>query len=339
MERHRKHINIPVFVQHMGCPNQCVFCDQHAISGAHSFDFEKVRGDIEAVLSTADECDCEIAYFGGSFTGIERGLMIKLLDLAEEYVKYGRVKGIRMSTRPDYISEEITEILHKYTVSQVELGIQSFSDRVLEMNRRGHNSDASYDACRLLRREGFSFVGQMMTGLYGADSESEKETAQIICDEGADAARIYPCVVFRHTPLAAMTEKGRYVPMTVEEAVSRTAEVYKVFLKNGLPCLKIGLHESENLHSPETYFAGPNHPALGEMVRGKVYLDMILERIAAETCAGRGIEISVPKGAVSSVIGQHKANKKLILEKTSAKYVKILEKDELKEYNISIRFI
>ena len=95
----------------MGCPNQCVFCDQHAISGAHSFSLEKVREDIEAVLSTAGEAECEIAFFGGSFTGIDRNLMIKLLDIAEGYVKEGRVKGIRLSTRPDYIDEEIIEIL------------------------------------------------------------------------------------------------------------------------------------------------------------------------------------------------------------------------------------
>lgn len=321
----------------MGCPNQCVFCDQHAISGAHSFDLSKVRSDIETVLSTAGDRVCEIAFFGGSFTGIDRKLMISLLDIAQEYVDDGRVTGIRMSTRPDYISQEITEILHKYTVSQVELGIQSFSDKVLEMSRRGHNSKASYKACRLLKSEGFSFVGQMMTGLPGSDAASETETAQIICSEGADGSRIYPCIVFRNTPLAKMTESGEYVPLTVDEAVERSARVLRVFIDNGVPCLKIGLHESENLHSESTYFAGPNHPALGEMIRGKVYLDMILDELGRMDARGKTLEINVPSGAVSSVIGQHKVNKTLILEKSAAKYVKILEKNDLKEYNISIR--
>lgn len=334
-----KHINIPIFVQHMGCPNQCVFCDQHAISGTHSFDFDKVKDDIETVLSTSDGKECEIAFFGGSFTGIDRKLMTDLLDLAEDYVRAGRVCGIRMSTRPDYISPEITEILHRYTVSQVELGIQSFSDEVLELNRRGHTAETSLNACRLLRAEGFSFVGQMMTGLLGATEESEKETARLICELGADGSRIYPCIVFRNTPLEIITKNGGYVPLTVDEAVRRSAEVLKVFLKYNVPCLKIGLHESENLHADNTYFAGPNHPALGEMVRGKVYLDMILEELSERQTEGRIIEIYVPRGAVSSVIGQHKVNKKLILEKTRAKCVKILEINNKKEYNISIKII
>lgn len=321
----------------MGCPNQCVFCDQHAISGTHSFDFGKVREDIEAVLSTSDGKECEIAFFGGSFTGIDRDLMSRLLDLAEEYVSAGRVCGIRMSTRPDYISPEIIKILKRYTVSQVELGIQSFSDKVLAANRRGHNAESSYYACRLLKSEGFSFVGQMMTGLYGATPESEIETAQTICDLGADGSRIYPCIVFRNTLLEEITRQGDYIPMTVGEAVKRSADVLKVFINNNVPCLKIGLHESENLHSDSTYFAGPNHPALGEMVRGKVYLDMILDDLEGKDTDGKNIYVFVPKGAVSSVIGQHKVNKKLIMEKTRAKCVKILEIYNKKEYNISIK--
>lgn len=323
----------------MGCPNKCVFCDQHAISGTHSFDFDKVRRDIDEVLSTAGGRECEIAYFGGSFTGIERSLMIKLLDIAEDYVSGGKVCGIRMSTRPDYISPEITYILHKYTITQVELGIQSFSDKVLSQNKRGHDSKASLDACRLLKSEGFSFVGQMMTGLAGADSESEAETAEKICELGADGARIYPCVVFRNTALEEMTASGEYTPMTVDEAVERSAKVLKVFIKHSVPVLKIGLHESENLHSESTYFAGPNHPALGEMVRGRVYLDMILDELKDRDCAGKTVGITVPSGAVSAAVGQHKANKLAIMEKTSAKCVKILENRDKKEYNISIEII
>ena len=331
-----RHINIPIFIQHMGCPNQCVFCDQHAISGAHSFSFEKVREDIESVLSTAEGAECEIAFFGGSFTGIDRKLMTDLLDIAEGYVKEGRVKGIRMSTRPDYISGEITDILHRYTVSQVELGIQSFSEKVLSASKRGHTPEASYNAMRLLKSEGFSVVGQMMTGLPGADIESEKETARVICSEGADGSRIYPCIVFKNTPLEEMTKRGEYIPLTVEEAVERSAAVYRIFLENGVECLKIGLHESENLHGEETYFAGPNHPAIGEMIRGRIYRENILSALENEATKGRELTVYVPKGATSMAIGQKKANKEFIIEKTGVKKLKILEKEDLMRYNISI---
>lgn len=320
----------------MGCPNQCVFCDQHAITGAHSFSFEKVREDIEEVLKTAENSECEIAFFGGSFTGINRELMIKLLDLAEEYVKAGKVKGIRMSTRPDYISREITDILKGYTVSQVELGIQSFSEKVLEASRRGHRAQASYSAMRLLRAEGFSVVGQMMTGLPAADIDAERETARIICAEGADGARIYPCIVFRNTPLEGMTKRGEYTPMTVSEAVERSAAAYRIFLENGVECLKIGVHESENLHSQKTYFAGPNHPAIGELIRGKIYLENILRELSKYETEGKSVTVFVPKGDISMAVGQKRCYKTDIVEKTRVKSLKILEMDGLKRYNISI---
>lgn len=320
----------------MGCPNQCVFCDQHAISGAHSFCFDKVRGDIEAVLATRGDRECEIAYFGGSFTGIDRDLMVSLLELAEDYVRRGLVKGIRMSTRPDYISEEICDILHRYTVSQVELGIQSFSDSVLYASRRGHSAVASYNAVRLLKSEGFSFVGQMMTGLPAADADSERETAEIICAEGADGARIYPCIVFKNTPLERMTREGVYVPLSLEDAVERSAGVYRVFLKNNVPVLKIGLHEGENLHSEDTYFAGPNHPALGEIVKSRVFRDAIMSALADKDARSRCVYVSVARGAVSMASGHKRANKEYIMEKTGAKCVKILENSALSGYNISI---
>ncbi len=320
----------------MGCPNQCVFCDQHAISGAHSFSFDKVREDIEKVLETAENSECEIAFFGGSFTGIERSLMIKLLSLADEYCKSGKVVGIRMSTRPDYISKEICEILKGYPVTQVELGIQSFCDKVLASCKRGHEAKSSYEAVNLLAEYNIEAVGQMMIGLPGATPESEIETARTICALGCKGARIYPCVVFKNTPLEEMTKRGEYTPLGLWEAVERSAAAYRVFLEEGVPCLKIGLHESENLHSESTYFAGPNHGAIGELIRGRIYYDNIMKTLEKEETEGKGIVIGVPAGAVSMAVGQKRCYKEKIAEKTGAKYVKILENECLMRYNISI---
>ncbi len=333
-----KHINIPLFIQHMGCPNQCVFCDQRAITGAPSFCYDKVTKDIESVLSTAGDAECEIAFFGGSFTGIDRNLMINLLDLAEGYVKLGKVKGIRMSTRPDYISEEICDILERYSVSQIELGIQSMSQKVLDASRRGHTVEETINACKLLSDRGFSFGGQMMVGLPAADKKSEIETAEKICELGADSTRIYPLVVFKNTPLAHMTERGEYIPLSVEDAVERAAEVYEIFLKNGVKCLKIGLHETESLHSEEAYLAGPNHSAMGELVKSEIYRREIMKKaqLLTETKGGN-LLIEAPKGATSKIIGQKGVNKRKIIGELGVKSIKILEKSNLKEYNISVK--
>ena len=225
-----RHVNIPVFIPHLGCPNQCVFCNQRSISEHQSFSEEGVRAGIEQVLSTlVPEDEAEIAFFGGSFTGIDRGLMCRLLDLVQTYVKEGRVASIRLSTRPDYINAEILSILSRYSVKTIELGLQSMDDAVLLDCRRGHTAREAEVACRAVVAAGFSLVGQMMIGLPGATSESEMQTAQKICDLGASAVRIYPTVVFYDTPLCEMTQHGLYAPLSVKEAVERTAPVLQLF--------------------------------------------------------------------------------------------------------------
>lgn len=179
----KNHVNIPVFIPHLGCPNMCVFCNQRAISGVSSFIPDMAEETIETALSSLDGMAdrTEIAFFGGSFTGIDRELMVSLLDLAQSYVEDGRVSGIRMSTRPDYIDGEIISILKNYTVKAVELGIQSTSDKVLAASKRGHTSECSFRAMTMLRDAGFTTVGQMMIGLPLSTREDEVKTAEDIC--------------------------------------------------------------------------------------------------------------------------------------------------------------
>lgn len=329
----------------MGCPNQCVFCNQRTISGTCFFDESGVRKTIDEVLSTAGDSEAEIAFFGGSFTGIDRGLMVRLLDTAEEYVKAGRVCGIRMSTRPDYIDREITKILKRYTVTQVELGLQSMSDKVLSASRRGHTAEASRRAVALLKDEGFEVVGQMMTGLPSSTLEDEIMTAEEICRIGCAASRIYPTVVFKDTELCEMYLSGKYAPLGLDEAVERSAACLDVFERRGVKCLRVGLCESENLHSEDSYVAGPNHGAIGEMVMAKLFYGRITEELDRIFASDKLIserkdltlEIQCSPGSVSKVSGNKKQNKCKILRDYCIKKVKIVEKGELLGYNIRVK--
>ena len=208
-----KHVNIPIFIPHLGCPNDCVFCNQRSISGRAYFDEGSVEGEIESALSTvSSDSEVEIAFFGGSFTGIDRSLMLRLLDTATRFVNQGRVSSIRLSTRPDYISSEVLDLLSNYPVRDIELGIQSMDDKVLAAAKRGHLAKDSERACALIKQYGFSLVGQMMTGLPKSTPESEIMTARRICDMGADGARIYPTMVFYKTELESMMIGGEYTP-------------------------------------------------------------------------------------------------------------------------------
>lgn len=334
-----KHINIPVFIPHLGCPNMCVFCNQRAISGVSSFIPDMAQRVIDEALSTiSPDSMCEIAFFGGSFTGIDRGLMLSLLELAENYVDSGKVSGIRMSTRPDYINDEIISILKNYTISAVELGIQSFSEKVLSLSKRGHTPDDSRMAMKKLIDAGFTTVGQMMIGLPESKITDEIECATEICRLGASGTRIYPTVVFRDTELYEMTLRGEYQPLTVEDAVERSAAVLDVFEKNGVECLRIGLCDSDNLHSDKTYYAGPNHPALGELVYGELYYKRICDELDKDPPAqGSPLIIEVPRCDISAAIGQKRKNRIRIENKYSVKYVKFIENDKFSRYNIRIQ--
>ncbi len=336
----KKHANIPVFIPHLGCPNQCVFCNQRTISGVASFEPESVIDIIESSLETiGEDLDVEIAFFGGSFTGIDRELMVRLLKIADSYVKSGRVSGIRCSTRPDYISEEILGELKKYGMRVIELGLQSVDEGVLSVTKRGHTAADAQRACELVVKNGFTLVGQMMIGLPGASLESEIKTAEFIISSGASAARIYPTVVFRDTELCDMARAGVYSPITLEDAVVRSAAVMKKFIDAGVEVIRIGLCASENLASEDTYFAGPNHAALGELVENEIYYEIIKEeiiRLNLSRCSK--IAVYVPKGALSKAIGQKKRNRLRLLKEFPLAQIRFYEKEKLSDYCVTAEF-
>ncbi|MBR2380933.1 MAG: radical SAM protein [Clostridia bacterium] len=336
-----RHVNIPIFIPHMGCPNMCVFCNQRSISGKVNFDISRVENEIEQALSTAKDDDfIEIAFFGGSFTGIDRNLMCELLSLAQKFIDGGRASSIRLSTRPDYIDGEILDILSKFSVGTIELGLQSMDDGVLQKTKRGHTSECAERACKMIKERGFSLIGQMMIGLPDSTVQKEIYTAQRICEMGADGARIYPTVVFYQTELCDMMQSGVYTPLSNEEAVERTKEALKIFVENDVPCIRVGLQSSENL-SDEAYVAGgANHSAIGEMAMSALYLDKIcaeLDKIDKEKMP-QNIDILCARGEISKIVGQKRKNIEKICQKYAIKRVKVLEKSELLSYNIIIDF-
>lgn len=351
MQCKKRHINIPIFIPHEGCPNACVFCNQRTITNTDGGASRDIRPEIEACLATVDtnSCDCEIAFFGGSFTGIDKGDMLRLLTVAKEYIDIGKVQSIRLSTRPDFISEEILDILEKYGVRHIELGIQSLDDKVLLASKRGHTADVTRNACKMIVERGFSLTGQMMLGLPGATTESEIETAKEICSLGADSARIYPTVVFYDTELCAMSKDGLYKPLTNEQATERGASVYEVFVKNGVKLLRIGLQSSDGLCDDKIY-GGANHSAIGELIVGRYYFNAMCEKcrilfendtIHKDTTGF--LTVFCAMGEASKVSGQKRVNKQCLQEYfrengVILRDIKIKEKEDIKENNIEIEF-
>lgn len=266
--------------------------------------------------------ESQIAFFGGSFTAIEKDRMEKLLAVAYEYIRKGVAASVRISTRPDKIDRDILDLLKKYGVTNIELGVQSTDDAVLSLCERGHTAIDSFKSAKLITENGFVFGGQMMIGLPGATPESEVNTAFDIVKMGAEEARIYPTVVFENTKLYNMALNGEYVPLSLEEAVERSAKCYKIFLDNGVKVLRVGLHASENLVNAPM---GVNHQSIGELVKGCVYADIISE--SDPDAKGKIITVRIRKEDVSMLSGHKSAAINRIKAKTGALGVEIIPSD------------
>ncbi len=330
------HRNIPVFIPHMGCPHQCVFCNQRSISGCRTFDEAAAMEQLDRTVSGLAPGECpEIAFFGGSFTGIDRDLMCRLLDRAESYVKKGLAASIRLSTRPDYISDEILEILSGYTVRVIELGLQSMDDTVLQASRRGHTVLDGQNAIALIKQYGFTPVGQMMLGLPESDLDKEIATAKELIKLGVAAVRIYPTVVFEDTPLASLWREGRYQPLSNEEAAQRGALILQCFEKASIPCIRFGLCATEDLNDPETALAGPNHPALGEIAKSALYYEKILTAVKEAGLLGKSVILYVPADEASLCAGHNKMNRRKIEGETGTRIQKIVGERERKDIRVS----
>lgn len=259
---------IPIFVPHKGCPHQCSFCNQRHITGQlEEMTPKKAREIIEMYLTTIDteKFRTEIAFYGGSFTAIDIKYQTELLGIANEYIKNRDVKGIRLSTRPDCISEKILDNLKKYGVTEIELGVQSMCDDVLAANNRGHTSADVVSAVNLIRRYDFTLGLQQMTGLYMDSDEDDIYTAEQICKLKPDFVRIYPTLVFNNTDLANFFKEGRYTPHTLEQAVVLCRELKSIYDKNNIRIIRLGLLMSDD-EAKSNYLSGPYHPRFRELV-------------------------------------------------------------------------
>lgn len=266
----RKQLIIPVFMPFIGCPNRCVFCDQESITGGKGPpEVRDVVETIEAYLSTwRGEGRKEIAFYGGSFTALEKGVQIKYLEAARGYVMDGRIDGVRISTRPDCISREIVERLEEYKVDTVELGVQSMSDEVLRLSGRGHKAKDTVFATALLKSSGFKVVHQFMPGLPGDTISSALDTAREIIRLAPDFVRVYPALVFKGTALHRMYLAGEYTPWTLDETVQACAEMLGLFIEARIPVIRMGLHASGGLE--DNLVCGPYHPSLRSLVEERM---------------------------------------------------------------------
>ena len=331
-----KQYVIPIFVPHLGCPNDCIFCNQKSISGqAKQVTKEDVKNTIEYYLDTFKEGNSikEVAFFGGSFTGIDVSLQEELLSAAYEYIKDGKVDSIRISTRPDYINKDILKMLKKYKVKTIELGVQSASNYILDRAGRGHTFEDVKKASKLIRWHGFTLGHQMMVGLPESTKLDEINTAKELIKLKPKIMRIYPVLVIKGTKLEEEYNNGIYTPLSVAQAVERCKELVYMFNKKHITVIRVGLQNTDEITEPGTskseVVAGPFHPAFRQLVESSMWYDSIVEKIKKFNVKVKEVEIKVNPQDVNNVIG-HKKENILKLEEVYDVDLKVVQEEDIK---------
>ncbi len=321
---------IPVFIPHLGCPHDCVFCNQKRISGSL---LPACPEDVtRAIEEGLEKCEkAELAFYGGSFTAIPVDEQRALLGAVSPYLRDGRIVSVRLSTRPDAISAEILDMLREYGVRTIELGSQSMIDSVLAASWRGHTAADTERAAELIKKAGFELILQMMTGLPGSDVEKDIESARRVAALRPDGVRIYPTVIIRDTALADMWREGAYAEHTVDSAAEVCSEILPIFEEAGIPVIRLGLNPTDELSGGDA-LGGAYHPALGEIVKSRVFLKKAREKLRFVEPGSR-VVLGVHPSCVSQMTGQKRCNIAALMSEFALKELKIwgidVEKGEI----------
>lgn len=329
-----KHSNIAVFIPHVGCPHQCSFCNQKTISGIKSAPtLSQVDKELQRAVSQFHHSpkDAEIAFFGGSFTAINKEYMIGLLSMAKKYVDEFGLRGIRASTRPDAIDVDILTLLKRYGVTSIELGAQSMNDKVLHLNQRGHLAEQVRESAKLIHETGFELGLQMMIGLYGSTADMDFNTAKQLALLKPTTMRIYPTIVLQGTELAQKYLSGEYLPPSLEQSISLCADIMEFFYEKQIEVIKVGLHASRELE--QEMVAGIYHPAFRELCESQIYRNKALEKAALGVTST--VALQVNSSEISKMVGQHRSNLEFF-ERTWNRKVKVVGNPKLKRYEVKI---
>ena len=311
----KKQYIIPIFVPHLGCPNDCIFCNQKSISGQQKMiTKEDIENTINFYLNNIKDKEAkkEVAFFGGSFTGIDVEKQEEFLQTAYKYIKNNQIDSIRISTRPDYINKPILKMLKKYKVKTIELGVQSANDYVLRQSHRNHTFEDVKKASKLIRWYGFNLGHQMMVGLPDSTKIDEINTARELIKLKPKMVRIYPVLVIKNTKLEKDYLDEKYKPLTVVQAVETCKEIVPMFMKKGIEVIRIGLQNTDEITDPSIkgseVVAGPYHPAFRQLVEASLWYDNIVERIKELNVKVKKVQITVNPKDVNNVVGHKREN-------------------------------
>lgn len=266
----KNNLIIPIFLPFAGCLNRCIYCNQRLL---HPQSLDVTSDTVDKTIADytrtfkgrRDETNIEVAFYGGSFTGLKRDKQIQILTLFKKHLKDKTIDGLRFSTRPDMISDSILQISRENGVRTIEIGAQTFSDRVLQMIGRGHNAQHTRDAISQIKKYGFLTSLHLMFGLPGATYEDDIQSIEETVRLSPNYVRLHPTLVLKNTILEEIYRRGEYRPLNLNEAIEIIRYAMKRFLKARIRIIRVGLHNDENLRDSNILIAGPYHPSLRQI--------------------------------------------------------------------------
>lgn len=331
---------IPIFIMNSGCPHSCIFCNQKITAGNYPQEISKeyFENEVDSCLAWNRDKSrpVEIAFYGGSFTGINKEYRQNLLSWAQSYIRAGQVHSLRVSTRPDYIDSDILSDLRKYNVTTVEIGAQSFVDDVLQFAQRGHSAADTVKAITLLKEGDFQTCLHLMAGLPKDNKDGFVYSLEKTIELKPDMVRIHPVVVFRGTALADEFVQGNYRPLPLNEAVSLCALAWEKLSAAGIRVIRVGLQWTKEMDTDGAVLAGPLHPSFGGLVLAAVYYEQtikLLEQLPAET---REICFELHEHDVSSFRGWQNSNITAIKKLCPQTDIKVITAAQQKRGLISV---
>lgn len=331
---------VPVFIPHAGCPHRCIFCNQNATTGSNTAlpSVSAVRKAIDEYLTYRKDNKrlTEISFYGGNFLGLPPEQIQLLLATATAYVRRGQAKGIRFSTRPDTIDADRLALIAPFPVRTIEIGVQSMNDNVLSTSRRGHTSEDTRRAMALLQGLPYQVGVQMMVGLPGDTGATALATGRQLASLAPDFVRIYPTLVFRDSALAQWYHQAEYEPLSLDEAVILTADLYEMFRRNDIPVIRMGLQATDDLRTETHLIAGPFHPAFGELVQALLWQNAISQHIGKTGLKGGEVLIEVPPRLLSQVKGQHDDNIIALIEKNSLQTIEVRANEKVPDGTVHV---
>lgn len=295
---------IPIFIAHRGCPHQCLFCNQHAIAGSSGD--PDIGTEISSWLRRSrTREEVQVAFYGGSFTCLAEEEQQRLLAPVQPFIEKGLVRSIRISTRPDCITDHNCRMLSAMGVATVELGVQSLDDQVLRLARRGHTADDSRRAMHILRSGGLRVGVQLLPGLPGETTRSFMAGVAEVVAFAPELVRLYPAVVVKKSPLAEMVLHGEYRPLSLNRAVALTGRAKERFDAAGIPVVRMGLQPTAELD--QSVVAGPYHPAFGELVASRLWFRQLRQQLR-NLAAGERLRVHISDRDHSAVAGAKRIN-------------------------------